>query len=72
MQVDLKDIMLSDISLTDVDKYHRSHLYLESRKQTRKKQLLSSQRTDWWLTESGDVGVEQISKEGSKSKNFQL
>ena len=37
MQVDLKDIMLSDISLTDIDKYHRSHLYLESRKQTRKK-----------------------------------
>ena len=72
MQVDLKDIMLSDKSLTDVDKYHRSHLYLEYRKQTRKKQLLSSQRTDWWLTESGDVGVEQISKEGSKSKNFQL
>ena len=41
MRVDLKGIMLSDISLTEVDKYHRSHLYLESKK-PEKKNLLSS------------------------------
>ena len=38
MKVDLKGIMLSDISLTEVDKYHR---YLESKK-PEKKNLLSS------------------------------
>ena len=37
MQVDLKGIMLSDLSQTEVDKYHRSHLYLESKKKTGKK-----------------------------------
>ena len=34
MKVDLKGIMLSDISLTEVDKYHR---YLESKKPEKKK-----------------------------------
>ena len=33
MRVDLKGIMLSDISLTEVDKYHR---YLESKKPEKK------------------------------------
>ena len=54
--MDLKDIMLSEISQTKKDKYHMISLNEESG--GKKKNHLSSQiqRTDWWLPEASEWG----------------
>ena len=48
--MDLEDIMLSEITHTEKDKYHTISYKRDLRKQELSSQI---QRTDWWLPRGG-------------------
>ena len=47
-QVDPEGITLSEVSQTEKDRYHRSHLYVESKKQNMNKQHMDMEKSVGW------------------------